>query len=324
MVGTCINLWTVWCCHEQPMLFLPWPELRLLCYGEPAQVDLFFQSLELQTGLKTPSSAVPLAARKCRHQVLRSVHSWNTSRHESLCSQFRYALNMLEIWARRSDIPLPESATIAVWKRLDFFQGLQGLFWCSIVEAGADEALVRINWNCVKQHPWPSWLMKLCLRFMSSAPYQYRAWNPIASNRPDTISNCVQRLTQTPCFKYDGYRLYLKKQRYSILTHWLMNIRTCLAVLPTFCKSFLKLLPLAPHPQHLNISTSSKCWESSKISLVTRNFIGFPKSSSMFPSGCYPVWSCLLSSQQVTSSRTDTQCLHSDRKGEVWDRDARK
>ena len=102
-----------------------------------------------------------------------------------------------------------------------------------------------------------------------------------------------------------------------------MNIRTCLAVLPTFCKSFLKLLPLAPHPQHLNISTSSKCWESSKISLVTRNFIGFPKSSSMFPSGCYPVWSCLLSSQQVTSSRTDTQCLHSDRKGEVWDRDAR-
>ena len=212
-VGTCINLSTVWCCHEQPMLFLPWPELRLLCYGEPAQVDLFFQSLELQTGLKTPSSAVPLAARKCRHQVLRSVHSWNTSRHESLCSQFRYVLNMLEIWARRSDIPLPESATIAVWKRLDFFQGLQGLFWCSIVEAGADEALVRIDWNCVKQHPWPSWLMKLCLRFMSSAPYKYRAWNPIASNRPDTISNCVQRLTQTPCFKYDGYRLYLKKQR---------------------------------------------------------------------------------------------------------------
>ena len=47
----------------------------------------------------------------------------------------------------------------AVWKRLDFFQGLQGLFWCSIVEAGADEALVRRDWNCVKQHPWPSWLM---------------------------------------------------------------------------------------------------------------------------------------------------------------------
>ena len=33
---------------------------------------------------------------------------------------------------------------------------LAGLFWCSIVEAGADEALVRRDWICVKQHPWPS------------------------------------------------------------------------------------------------------------------------------------------------------------------------
>ena len=33
----------------------------------------FFKFLELQTCLKTPSSVVPLAARKCRHQVLRSL-----------------------------------------------------------------------------------------------------------------------------------------------------------------------------------------------------------------------------------------------------------
>ena len=150
---------TVWCCHEQPMLFLPWPQLRLLCYGEPAQVDLFFLFLELQTCLKTPSSAVPLAARKCRHQDLRSVPMLHEAQVDIICSQFRYALNMLEIWVRRSDIPLPESSTIAVWKRLDFFQGLQGLFWCSIVEAGADEALVRRDWKFVKQHPWPSCLM---------------------------------------------------------------------------------------------------------------------------------------------------------------------
>ena len=31
----------------------------------------------------------------------------------------------------------------------------------------------------------------------------------------------------------------------------------------------------------------------------------------------------MVSSQQVSSSRIDTQWLHSDRKGEVWDRDAR-
>ena len=55
------------------MLFLPWPQLQLLCYAEPAQGDLFFKFLELQKCLKTPSPVVPLAARKCRHQVLRSV-----------------------------------------------------------------------------------------------------------------------------------------------------------------------------------------------------------------------------------------------------------
>ena len=73
IVMSCYFQVTVWCCHEQPMLFLPWPQLRLLCCGEPAQVDLFFLFLELQTCLEAPSSAVPLAARKCRHQVLRSV-----------------------------------------------------------------------------------------------------------------------------------------------------------------------------------------------------------------------------------------------------------
>ena len=82
---------------------------------------------------------------------------------------------------------------------------------------------------------------------------------------------------------------------YRILTH----IRTCLAVLPNFCKSFLKLLPLAPHPQHLS------------------NFKDAENPDSWL------VIMFLVSSQQVNSSRIDTQCLHSDRKGEVRDHDAR-
>ena len=143
-------------------------------------------------------------------------------------------------------------------------------------------------WSNIHGHP-ASWQakfsVKLCLRFMSSAPYKYRAWNPIASNRPDTIFNQWHTSNSHNFWKFQSrkmeglrtvfkdwhnpfsmWRIWYDRNKYisyiytvySILTHWLMNIRTCLAVPPNFCKSFLKLLPLAPHPQHLSIFKESE------------------------------------------------------------------
>ena len=74
---------------------------------------LFFQFLELQTCLKTPSSAVPLAARKCWHQVLRSVPMLHETQVDMICSQFRYALKSS---SELSPLPrCPNSIEIKRW-----------------------------------------------------------------------------------------------------------------------------------------------------------------------------------------------------------------
>ena len=119
--------------------------------------------------------------------------------------------------------------------------------------------------------------MKLCLGFyvFSSLQVQSLEFNCIEPAWHN-LKLCSKTGHKTPCFKYDGYRLYLKDSvQYS---DTLANEHS---YLPCCTSELLQKLSLSYFrlPHILNISTSSKCWESCKISLVTRNFIGFPKKA---------------------------------------------
>ena len=107
--------------------------------------------------------------------------------------------------------------------------------------------------------------------------------------------------------------------------------RACLLSSTAMTLNFSDLTDLAWAMKIHEIRAAETCWNHSQASIPRgrceswgREHHGskVPKNSSLFLSGCYPVWSCFWFPPNK-SSWIDTQCLHRDRKGEVWDRDAR-